>query len=146
MDTDQKTQEDVTIVLSKQEWNESSNAIQVLLNFAQSQRRKNTAKTESEDENSAKILQSIDTLFTHIFLQTKKRQERVDIYTDLKNLTSNEFENILDQLENITKKSQNKHQDKLLKSQFCQRFDAFSWAKHYKISTLSSIVNDYHLV
>ena len=131
----------VTITLTKNEWNESLNAMKILKHFA----RKNTNQNEKRKENSSDfqiIKKSIDTLFKHLLSKGSKRD---DIYSTMNNLTSNEFETILNQIDNDNNNDKDNRENKRLKQQFCQSFDQFGTV-YYKISSLSSIVNDYELI
>ena len=134
----------LTILLTKHEWDESFNAIKILQQFAQKQR-------EKEDENRQSICQSIDTLFKHIFLKKnnkneKEKEEKADIESEMKNISSKDFENMLNQIEND---NDNKQQDNILKDEFCKNFDGFGSNKKYHVSSIPSsslIVSDYEII
>ena len=138
---------DVTILLTKNEWHESSNAIEILVKFAQEQR-------EKAKERETAILNSIDTLCKCIFLKKEKsklkpQEEKRDIYNEMKNLTDNEFEDILDQIKNEKNNTPSDISINTLEELFCKDFDGFYKSdRRYKVESLSlsSIVNDYQLM
>ena len=91
-------EDEVTIVLARNKWNESLKAIENLMHFAQNQREK--AK-EKESEND--ILENIDMLFKHLFSSrqsNRNEKEEIDVYNEIQNMTSEEFDSILHQIEN----------------------------------------------
>ena len=101
-------------------------------------------KATKEAENSSDFIHSIDTLFKCIFLK-KEQSEKVDVDDVMKNLTSNEFEDILDQIQNDNE-NENKQQSNTLKDEFCKGFNGFASLDSYYVSSLSSIENDYKLI
>ena len=139
--------ESVIIVLTKSEWNESSKAMKILMKLKEKKTEKEKEK-EKAQKISVDVLNSIDTLFQHIFSKDKNVKEEkvvVDIYTEMKRLTSNEFENILDQIKN----EDQHHENDGLKQQFYQSFDGFEGdgLQYYKINSLNSVIeNDYEFI
>ena len=108
--------EHVTIVVTKKEWNESSNAMRILMQFAQK---------EKEKETSLDILKGIDTLYKNIFSKgekqawTKENDLDADVYNKIKDLTSNEFSNILDQIKQQND-NKNNEENETLEKKFCR--------------------------
>ena len=158
--------QNIVIVLTKKEWNESSNAMKSLCHFAQNEK-------EKVQENSVNIAQCIDVVFKHIFSKhsatkpdtkqeqqpqqndnEKEKESKTDICDKVDDLTSNEFDKILDQIANETQQLQEnsnndnnkKKKENELEEQFCENFDGFGDLNYYSVSSLSSlssIENDY---
>ena len=156
---ERKTDEDVIIVtLTKEEWNESSNAMKILCKFAQKEKEKEKKKVSAtvKIENSTGIVKSIETLFNNIFLkkQAKENNEqnvkqvKVDIYTKMKDLTSDEFDNILNQVTNNDDNddvNENNQDTQQLKNEFCENYDGFpGFFYYYRIESLPSLSIDIY--
>ena len=119
---------DVTIVLTRNKWNDALKAIENLMNFAQKEKEKEkekrrTKKNEEKEETENVILDSIDTLFKHIFSGKQNESKNKN-------------------------KNKRKNSYSTLKKQFCKHFDGigYSYYERYNIKSLPSIVNDYQLI
>ena len=145
---------DVTIVLSRNKWNESLKAIKNLIHFAQKEREKEKEKKEKKEENENRdILYSIDMLFKNVF-SSQRQKEEIDISDKIENITSEQFDCILNQIENDNHENENKNNNKnerengTLKKQFCKNFAGFGHGdfKMYEIESLSSIETNCGLI